>query len=58
MVYRVVTRADSIEATANVFARSLRALIWSSPDHTMPSMLGAELAERVGDVSAGTFRWC
>jgi len=49
MGYRVVTRADSIEALQTFRAEpSTFDLIIT--DHTMPSMQGAELAELVGDL--------
>jgi CheY-like chemotaxis protein len=47
--YRVVTRADSIEALHTFRAEPSRFDLVIT-DHTMPSMLGAELAEKVGEV--------
>jgi PAS domain S-box-containing protein len=49
MGYRVVTRADSIEALRTFRAEPTQFDLVIT-DHTMPSMLGAELAERVGDL--------
>jgi len=47
MGYRVVTRADSIEAL-RTFRAEPATFDLVITDHTMPSMLGAELAEQVG----------
>jgi DNA-binding NtrC family response regulator len=47
MGYRVVTRADSIEAL-HTFRAEPETFDMVITDHTMPSMLGAELAEQVG----------
>jgi len=47
MGYRVVTRADSIEAL-HTFRAEPATFDLIITDHTMPSMLGAELAEQVG----------
>ena len=49
MGYRVVTRADSIEALRTFRAEPTQFDLVIT-DHTMPSMLGAELAEKVGDL--------
>ena len=49
MGYRVVTRADSIEAL-RTFRAEPATFDLVITDHTMPSMLGAELAEQVGDL--------
>ena len=49
MGYRVVTRADSVEAL-RTFRAEPATFDLVITDHTMPSMLGAELAEQVGDV--------
>ncbi len=49
MGYRVVTRADSIEALQTFRAEPAKFDLIIT-DHTMPSMLGAELAELAGDV--------
>lgn len=49
MGYRVVTRADSIEAL-QTFRAEPNKFDLVITDHTMPSMLGAELAEQVGDL--------
>lgn len=49
MGYRVVTRADSIEAL-HTFRQEPAKFDMVITDHTMPSMLGAELAEQVGDL--------
>jgi CheY-like chemotaxis protein len=49
MGYRVVTRADSVEALQTFRAEpTMFDLVIT--DHTMPTMLGAELAEQVGDL--------
>jgi PAS domain S-box-containing protein len=47
MGYRVVTRADSLEAL-HTFRAEPQKFDLVITDHTMPSMLGAELAEEVG----------
>ena len=47
--YRVVTRADSVEGLHTFRADPSRFDLVIT-DHTMPSMLGSELAERVGDL--------
>ncbi|HWC59193.1 MAG TPA: ATP-binding protein [Verrucomicrobiae bacterium] len=49
MGYRVVTRADSLEAL-QTFRAEPSTFDLVITDHTMPSMLGAELAERVGEL--------
>jgi CheY-like chemotaxis protein len=49
MGYRVVTRADSIEALQTFRAEPMKFDLVIT-DHTMPSMQGAELAEQVGDL--------
>lgn len=49
MGYRVVTRADSLAALQAFRAEPARFDLIIT-DHTMPSMLGSELAERVGDL--------
>jgi PAS domain S-box-containing protein len=51
MNYRVITRADSIDAVETLRANpgKFDAVI---TDHTMPALLGAELAERVGEIRA------
>jgi two-component system cell cycle sensor histidine kinase/response regulator CckA len=49
MGYRVVTRADSIEAL-QTFRAEPETFDMVITDHTMPSMSGAELAEKVGDL--------
>jgi len=49
MGYRVVTRADSIEALQTFRAEPAKFDLIIT-DHTMPSMLGAELAELAGDL--------
>jgi PAS domain S-box-containing protein len=49
MGYRVVTRADSIEALHTFRAEPAKFDLVIT-DHTMPAMLGAELAEQVGDL--------
>jgi CheY-like chemotaxis protein len=49
MGYRVVTRADSLEALRTFRAEPSKFDLVIT-DHTMPSMLGAELAEQVGDL--------
>jgi CheY-like chemotaxis protein len=49
MGYRVVTRADSVEALQTFRAEPSRFDLVIT-DHTMPSLLGAELAEHVGDL--------
>lgn len=49
MGYRVVTRADSLEAL-QTFSAEPATFDMVITDHTMPSMLGAELAERVGEL--------
>jgi PAS domain S-box-containing protein len=49
MGYRVVTRADSLEALRTFRAEPAKFDLVIT-DHTMPSMLGAELAERIGDL--------
>lgn len=47
--YRVITRADSVDAMATFRAEPARFDLVIT-DHTMPSLLGAELAERLGDI--------
>lgn len=49
MGYRVVTRADSIAALQTFRAEPSKFDLIIT-DHTMPSMLGSELAEQVGDL--------
>jgi CheY-like chemotaxis protein len=49
MGYRVVTRADSLEALRTFRAEPSKFDLVIT-DHTMPSLLGAELAEQVGDL--------
>jgi CheY-like chemotaxis protein len=49
MGYRVVTRADSVSAL-QTFRAEPATFDMVITDHTMPSMLGAELAERVGEL--------
>jgi CheY-like chemotaxis protein len=49
MGYRVVTRADSVEALRTFRAEPAK-FDMVITDHTMPSMLGAELAEKVGEL--------
>lgn len=49
MGYRVVTRADSVEALRTLRAEPAKFDLVIT-DHTMPSMLGAELAEQVGNL--------
>jgi two-component system cell cycle sensor histidine kinase/response regulator CckA len=49
MGYRVVTRADSVEALKTFRAEPGKFDLVIT-DHTMPSMQGAELAEQVGDL--------
>lgn len=51
MGYRVVTRADSLEALQTVRAEPATFDLVIT-DHTMPSMLGSELAERLGELRA------
>ena len=51
MGYRVVTRADSIEAF-QTFRAEPHKFDMVITDHTMPSMQGAELAEHIGDLRA------
>lgn len=47
--YRVVTRADSLEALHTVRTEPSKFDLVIT-DHTMPSLLGADLAEQVGDI--------
>lgn len=49
MGYRVVTRADSVEAL-NTFRADPSTFDLIITDHTMPSLSGADLAEQVGQV--------
>jgi PAS domain S-box-containing protein len=49
MGYRVVTRADSV-AALQTFRAEPTTFDMVITDHTMPSMLGAELAERIGEL--------
>ena len=49
MGYRVVTRADSVEALQTFRAEPAKFDLIIT-DHTMPSLLGADLAESVGDL--------
>lgn len=49
MGYRVVTRADSVEALRTFRAEPSKFDLIIT-DHTMPTLLGAELAEQAGDV--------
>lgn len=47
--YRVITRADSVEALETFRAEPDKFSLVIT-DHTMPSLLGAELAEKLGEI--------
>jgi PAS domain S-box-containing protein len=49
MGYRVTTRADSLEAM-NTFCANPNHFDLVITDHTMPGLLGADLAEKLGDL--------
>ena len=49
MGYRVITRADSVEAM-KTFRADTKHFDLVITDHTMPDLLGAELAEAMGDL--------
>ncbi len=51
MGYRVITRADSVSAMETFSADPLKFDLVIT-DHTMPTIQGADLAEKLGDIRA------